>query len=413
MKGETAQALATADALVEESPQDVDARLLRARLLLADPKRTDAAWADAQAAVKADPASPAAQYTLGLVALARGDTPAAEAAFDRTVALNPRAGAASLQLAKLRLARGDTSAALTAAEGAVKARAGDTEAALRPRADAARAGRVRSRAPRADDAPGRIARRRSTSRRAGLGRSRRRPAGRRSRGIRAGARGGAGGCRGTHAAPSPRIWPRAISRARAHGSPAGSTAIRPTPRRQILAARVDLAARDAGAAERRLTAILRDHPDRLDAYELLGSLHVQQGNHAAALEQYRALAARAPEPTVPGTIVGILLEATGDRNGARTQYEAVLAKDPRAGVAANNLAWMLADDGRHAEALRWARVAVERLRNRPEPHDTLGWVYLKNNQPVDAIAEFTKALDLAPQSKVYRRASGQGEGGGR
>ena len=45
---------------------------------------------------------------------------------------------------------------------------------------------------------------------------------------------------------------------------------------------------------------------------------------------------------------------------------------------------------------------MERLRNRPEPHDTLGWVYLKNNQPVDAIAEFTKALDLAPQSKTYR-----------
>src|SRR5699024_5058069 len=93
------------------------------------PKRRDDAWADAQAAAKADPSSAAAQYTIGLVALARNDPASAETAFDRTVALNPRAGAASLQLAKLRLARGDTSAALTAAEGAVKA-GGDTEAAL-------------------------------------------------------------------------------------------------------------------------------------------------------------------------------------------------------------------------------------------------------------------------------------------
>ena len=57
---------------------------------------------------------------------------------------------------------------------------------------------------------------------------------------------------------------------------------------------------------------------------------------------------------------GILLETANDRAGARAQYEAVLAKSPRAGVAANNLAWMLAEDGRHDEALRWATVAVER-----------------------------------------------------
>jgi len=52
--------------------------------------------------------------------------------------------------------------------------------------------------------------------------------------------------------------------------------------------------------------------------------------------------------------------------------------------------------------LRWGRVAVDQLRNRPEPHDTLGWIYLKNNQSVEAIAEFSKAVDLAPQHKLYR-----------
>jgi Tfp pilus assembly protein PilF len=164
---------------------------------------------------------------------------------------------------------------------------------------------------------------------------------------------------------------------------------------------VDLATRDTAAAEQRLNAVLLAHPDRLDAYELLGGLYVRQGNDAAAIEKYRALASRSPSATVPATIVGMLLERS-DRLAARTQYEAVLAKNPRAGVAANNLAWMLAEDGRFDDAMRWARVAVEEMRNRPEPHDTLGWIYLKNNQSVEAIAEFSKAVDLAPRNTLYR-----------
>ncbi len=171
---------------------------------------------------------------------------------------------------------------------------------------------------------------------------------------------------------------------------------------QVLAARVDLAGKDGPAAERRLMDVIRGNPDRLEAYELLASLYLQQGNQSAALEKYRELAARAPDAPGPATVVGMLQDASGDRAGARAQYESVLARHPRAAVAANNLAWMLADEGRHDEALRWARVAVDVLRGRPEPHDTLGWVYLKKNQPVDALAAFEMALAVAPQSRVYQ-----------
>ena len=101
-------------------------------------------------------------------------------------------------------------------------------------------------------------------------------------------------------------------------------------------------------------------------------------------------------------MVGILLDATNDRAGARAQYEAVLTRAPRAGVAANNLAWMLAEDGRYDEALRWAAVATDVLRARPEPQDTLGWIRLKMNQPTEALASFQRAHDLAPQTRVYQ-----------
>ena len=101
-------------------------------------------------------------------------------------------------------------------------------------------------------------------------------------------------------------------------------------------------------------------------------------------------------------MVGILLESGNDRAAALAQYESVLARSPRAGVAANNLAWMLAEDGKYDEAIRWAQVAVESLRGRPEPSDTLGVVLLKLNRPTEALAAFEKAITLAPQNRAYQ-----------
>ena len=401
MKGERQAALATATRLVESAPDDVDARLLRARLLLADPARRDAAWADAQAAAKADPSSPAAQYTLGLVALARHDAQAAEEAFDRAVALNPRAGSAAIELARLRLARGDASAALTAAEAAVRARDGDAESAIvLARALRARAG--------SSIAPAASCGHDSRHRRTPLA----------SVWSSDGRNSGAAGARGAYS-DFERALAVAPADAEARAGAIAARSRRPrcpasagpgvTMARGIRRRSVDADSRRAGGScragyGRRGTAPQRGAaraPDRLDAYELLGGLYVSQGNDAAALDRYRALAARSPDATAPATVVGMLLERT-DRQAARSQYEAVLAKDPRAAVAANNLAWMLAEDGRFAEAMRWGRVAVDEMRNRPESHDTLGWIYLKNNQSVEAIAEFSKAVDMAPRNTLYR-----------
>jgi tetratricopeptide (TPR) repeat protein len=70
-------------------------------------------------------------------------------------------------------------------------------------------------------------------------------------------------------------------------------------------------------------------------------------------------------------------------------------------VAANNLAWIYAEEGKFDDALRLAKVAQERLRRRPEAEDTLGWIYLRKGQPIDAIAAFQRASDRAPKNPVY------------
>ena len=96
-----------------------------------------------------------------------------------------------------------------------------------------------------------------------------------------------------------------------------------------------------------------------------------QGKVDEAVQQYEALAQRSPSGAAGArTMIGMLHEARKDRDAARRAYEQALASDPQAGVAANNLAWIYAADGKLDEALRLATTAQASLRRRPEAEDT-------------------------------------------
>ena len=77
----------------------------------------------------------------------------------------------------------------------------------------------------------------------------------------------------------------------------------------------------------------------------------------------------------------------------------------------------LADNGVHAlvqktrelvadltqNTAQLATVATEELRDRPEPHDTLGSIYLQKQLPVHALPAFQRAVELAPQNALYKK----------
>jgi tetratricopeptide (TPR) repeat protein len=171
---------------------------------------------------------------------------------------------------------------------------------------------------------------------------------------------------------------------------------------KLLAAEVELSAGNWAVAEQTLRAVIAQDASQLEAYGLLGRVYAGQGKVEDAVQQYEALARRSPSGAASAkTMIGMLHEARKDRLAARTAYEQALAADPHAGVAANNLAWIYASDGRLDEALRLATTAQASLRRRPEAEDTLGWIYLQKGLTSQAIAALERARDRAPKNPIY------------
>jgi tetratricopeptide (TPR) repeat protein len=399
--GKKAEAHRILDQLIKERPRYAEARTAKARMLISDGAPVGEAVAQAREAVKADASLASAQYTLGLAALAARNLPEAQQAFEEAARLSPRAAAARIQLARIHLARGDTAAAVSAAELATRERPTDTEAAvmlarsLRAEGSLDRAGRELSKriAANPESAPLHmemgwlsLQRRQPTVARASFEEALR------TAPTSYDARNGLI----TVDLAEHRVD---AARARIAEWQKGGA---PDPRTKILGAQVEVAGGNLAGAEQILKEVIAADASQLDAYQLLGRVYRSQGKIDQAVQQYELVAQRAPsEAAAAKTMIGMLYEAQNKRNEARTAYEQALAADGHAGVAANNLAWIHATDGRLDDALRFATIAQETLRRRPEAEDTIGWVYLQKGMSTQALAAFERARDRAPQNAIY------------
>jgi Flp pilus assembly protein TadD len=135
---------------------------------------------------------------------------------------------------------------------------------------------------------------------------------------------------------------------------------------------------------------------------MIGQLHLSQQKLDEALKEFEALAARQAKPVGPLTMSGVILQTQGRLDEAKRKYEDALGLDSRATVAANNLAWILAESGEDLNrALELAKIATASSPDVPEILDTLGWVYYKKDQPDLAIPIFRRAIAKAADNSNY------------
>jgi tetratricopeptide (TPR) repeat protein len=389
------------DAVIAKRPQHADAMITKARWLLADGKPNDA-LTHALGAAKAAPENAAAHYTVGMSHVALHDAQSAMTAFNEVIRLNPRAAAAQLQLSRLQLAQGAVAETVELAESALKNAPGSVEARMTlvsgliaqrdfNRADPLVAALLKDfpNAPQTHAIVGmqqlgkkNLAEARAAYERA-LSLDRR-----------------------SYTAIAGLTTIDLLQRNTAAARTRVEARLAETPqdvRVLLLASRVYMAASDAATAERTLRRVVDLAPADSRAYALLGSIYIAQKRLPEARAEYDRLAAKSPKNVAVRTVAAMLSHSTNDIEDAKRRYREILDIDGSAAVAANNLAWILTEEGKDLdEALRLAERAAASAPNRPEIQDTLGWIYYRKELPLLAIPRFEKSVAEEPENATYR-----------
>jgi tetratricopeptide (TPR) repeat protein len=180
-------------------------------------------------------------------------------------------------------------------------------------------------------------------------------------------------------------------------------ALSPTPGLLLLAARTYGSTGDLLNAEHLLRRAIDLDPTNLGAYTLLGQIYLKQQRLEEASREFDKLAERQSSPVAALTMSGLILQALNQHEQARSRYERAVAIDPRAGVAANNLAWLHLQSGRRLdESVRLARLAVEAMPDSSQALDTLGWSYYKSGFAEVAVGPLVKSVEKDPGNAEYR-----------
>lgn len=400
--GDPPRALRAVDDVLARHAGDADALLLKAELL-SQQRRFDEAVAAARAAVGADANSAVAQLRLGQIHAVRREYREAFQAFSRAIQLNPRLTAAQIELAHLHLLMGETDPARALAESVLRSNPGLAAARLLLARVERQAGNLAA------------AERELT---ALTGRALASPAVQIERGRLEHAKGNPAAARAAFErvlATDPtnvealveltaldfRAGRIAAARARLDAA----VQQRPDDAQLLMAsahayAELGAFARAEGLLRRALAA---DPAASREALTVLARLYLQQGRADRAVREFQTLAERNPRWAVPHVMMAMIFQGQNRRGEAKEHYRRALAIDSGSALAANNLAFMYAEDNeRLDEALQLAQAARERMPDAPETADTLGWVYYKKDLPSLAVQALREAVDKAPENASFR-----------
>ena len=160
-----------------------------------------------------------------------------------------------------------------------------------------------------------------------------------------------------------------------------------------------LAVRDLPKAEAAYRRLLELDPNNIDAYSKLGSIYVSQNRLDEARMSFEEMARRPGAAVGAETMVGSILLLQKKSAEARTHFERAIQLNPRAAVAANNLAWDYATNGGNLDtALQLAQTAKAELPDNASVTDTLGWVYYQKGLAGLAVSTLKEAASQGASS---------------
>ena len=200
---------------------------------------------------------------------------------------------------------------------------------------------------------------------------------------------------------------------------------------------MDLQQRKPADAKRRLNEVLARHPNHPYATGLLGEIALMEGDRTGAESRFREAIKHKPDWAQPWQHLASLklaqkkleearkilesgldanpkseelrlllatsLTEAGQVDRAIDEYETLLLQNPRALVAANNLASLLADQKGDRKSLERALVLAQDF-DKTAPNafflDTLGWVHHKLGNSGQALHFIQQAAAKAPEHPI-------------
>jgi tetratricopeptide (TPR) repeat protein len=180
------------------------------------------------------------------------------------------------------------------------------------------------------------------------------------------------------------------------------------PALHYLKAEVFKTQKDFASAEAELKKSIEIDDVYLPAYTAHAEILIAQNQTERAVEQYRKIVEKKPSAAAY-TLLGMLEDARQNAAEAEKNYRRALEIAPENAIAANNLAWLIADGGRGNldEALRLSQSAVDKTKANAAFYDTLGWIYFKKGLLSPAVEQLKKAVafDEAEAARAGRAAN--------
>jgi len=162
-----------------------------------------------------------------------------------------------------------------------------------------------------------------------------------------------------------------------------------------------LAKQDKQKAEAAFQTALQKNPNAVQPYYALARIYMSDDRTDKAIEQYDAVLKKNPNQAGPHMLLGTIYDMKKDFKLSEEHYRAALKVNPDFAPAANNLAYLMVEQGKDLnEALGHAQKAKELLPDDPNIMDTLGWVLYKKKLYPSAIREFEDALKKNPDSAL-------------
>jgi tetratricopeptide (TPR) repeat protein len=393
--GRTAEAHKRLDAVFARVPKHAPALVMKTQWLTTENK-LDEALEHGRAATVADPQSAAAHFALAVVHDRRREMADATKSYNEVLRLNPRAVAAQVELSRLSLTSGDKTGALRYAEGARQAEPSSAEARVALSRSLIAAGNLtRAEAEIAELLKGAPNAAVVHAVNGTLQAGKKNVAAARSAFERAlelspGFLEALGGL--TYLDLAAKNPAGAIARLDAEiiKQPASAPLF-------ALLARAHGAAGDEARVEQALRRAVSVDPRFTSGYTMLAQLYIKQRRIDEARAEFEGIVKRNPSDVGSRTLVGMLLESQGRVDDARKSYEATVNGPGNAPIAANNLAFIYAEQGINLDvALQLATSAKQRMPNDPSVDDTLGWIYYKKDIPSLALRPLQNSLRNRP-----------------